>query len=307
MLPESDNIVWGTCKNPHDYKRSPGGSSGGEGALIGANCSPIGIGTDIGGSIRIPSAFCGVYGFKPSTIRTTYRGTEPVCKKYNVSPFHCIMSACGPIARCMDDIIAITKILMSKDIYDEDAHLCPMEFDEAIVNEYVDKKNLRIGYLKYEGNFYPSAPVIDAMNKTIQACKDAGHELIELDPSKFQKFIYPYAKVLLCNNGIKDDCLNGEPLAEQYELSPLPGLLPRDVKHYLAKVLGLVGMKREALMLENIDNADLLSYIEGTLEKQLCVEEHMWYWKELNLDCMVMPAQSLPAMKLGHSKELVVS
>ena len=76
MIPETENIVFGVTKNPFDVERTPGGSSGGEGALIASRCSPIGIGTDMGGSIRIPSAFCGIYGFKPSSIRTTYKGTE---------------------------------------------------------------------------------------------------------------------------------------------------------------------------------------------------------------------------------------
>lgn len=52
MLPESVNRVWGRCENPYDGGRTPGGSSGGEAALIAARCSPLGIGSDIGGSIR---------------------------------------------------------------------------------------------------------------------------------------------------------------------------------------------------------------------------------------------------------------
>jgi Asp-tRNA(Asn)/Glu-tRNA(Gln) amidotransferase A subunit family amidase len=56
MLPETDNRVFGVCKNPLDEERTSGGSSGGESSLISSNCSPAGIGTDIGGSIRIPAS-----------------------------------------------------------------------------------------------------------------------------------------------------------------------------------------------------------------------------------------------------------
>lgn len=66
MIPETDNNVFGRCDNPHDITRTPGGSSGGEACLIGAKCSPFGLGTDIGGSVRIPAACCNIYGFKPS-------------------------------------------------------------------------------------------------------------------------------------------------------------------------------------------------------------------------------------------------
>ena len=61
--------MYGQTHNPHNLKRAPGGSSGGEGALIGGGGSVIGIGSDIGGSIRIPCQMCGVYGLKPTVDR----------------------------------------------------------------------------------------------------------------------------------------------------------------------------------------------------------------------------------------------
>jgi fatty acid amide hydrolase len=69
MTFESTNNLWGRATNPWDNTRAVGGSSGGEAALIAGRCSPLGIGSDIGGSVRIPSEFCGVYSFKPSSLR----------------------------------------------------------------------------------------------------------------------------------------------------------------------------------------------------------------------------------------------
>ncbi len=63
---ETFNRIYGMAANPHNPKRSCAGSSGGEGGLIASKCSPLGLGTDIGGSIRGPGAFNGVYGFKPT-------------------------------------------------------------------------------------------------------------------------------------------------------------------------------------------------------------------------------------------------
>jgi len=74
MIPETINNFFGRTLNPHNLDRSAGGSSGGEAALVAAKCSPIGIGTDIGGSVRIPASFCGVYGFKPGWKRGSYKG-----------------------------------------------------------------------------------------------------------------------------------------------------------------------------------------------------------------------------------------
>jgi len=70
----TDNTIYGVAQNPHNPLRTTSGSSGGEGGLAAAKCSPLGLGTDIGGSIRSPASFCGVYGFKPSPYRTSYLG-----------------------------------------------------------------------------------------------------------------------------------------------------------------------------------------------------------------------------------------
>jgi Asp-tRNA(Asn)/Glu-tRNA(Gln) amidotransferase A subunit family amidase len=80
MSNHTENRIWGVAKNPFDNERSCGGSSGGESGLIGANCVPFGIGSDIGGSIRVPCLFTGIAGFKPTNWRLssedTAEGTE---------------------------------------------------------------------------------------------------------------------------------------------------------------------------------------------------------------------------------------
>ena len=83
--------MFGQTYNPHGVGRNAGGSSGGESALIAAGGSPLGLGGDIGGSIRIPSSMCGLCGFKPTAGRVSTRGTNPVFKGQNVSKFfHCL-------------------------------------------------------------------------------------------------------------------------------------------------------------------------------------------------------------------------
>ena len=72
---ECSNPLWGVTKNPYNVKYTPGGSSGGEGALLAMGGSAIGWGSDIGGSIRIPSHFCGLYGLKPGSGRVSLSGT----------------------------------------------------------------------------------------------------------------------------------------------------------------------------------------------------------------------------------------
>ena len=72
----SQNRIWGLAMNPFDKSRTCGGSSGGDAALVSSRCVPMAIGTDLGGSVRIPSEFNGVFGFKPTPHRISNIGTK---------------------------------------------------------------------------------------------------------------------------------------------------------------------------------------------------------------------------------------
>jgi fatty acid amide hydrolase len=106
IFTESDNPLYGRTNNPWDLERSCGGSSGGEGAVIAAGASPLGLGNDIGGSLRIPAAFCGITSIRPTAGRT---------------PDHCghglpvgqrgIVSQVGPMAKHVEDLALALRIL----------------------------------------------------------------------------------------------------------------------------------------------------------------------------------------------------
>lgn len=73
---ECSNPLWGRSTNPYNDKYTCGGSSGGEGALLAMDGSVLGVGSDIGGSLRIPAAYCGIYSLKPSSGRVSYVGAR---------------------------------------------------------------------------------------------------------------------------------------------------------------------------------------------------------------------------------------
>ncbi|MBR9910446.1 MAG: amidase [Gammaproteobacteria bacterium] len=99
MTGETDNLLYGRTNHPADPKRTCGGSSGGEGALVGSGCSPLGLGTDILGSIRIPACFCGVVGFRPHSGAVDKAGAGPVCGEYFET-----WNGIGPLARSVRDV-----------------------------------------------------------------------------------------------------------------------------------------------------------------------------------------------------------
>ncbi len=105
MAWETSNNVFGTTCNPWNRKRVTGGSSGGEAALLASRCSPLGLGTDIGGSLRIPAACCGVYSLKPTTRRVSTAGLA--CQE--VPGQTAILSSPGPMGRCVADLELVMR------------------------------------------------------------------------------------------------------------------------------------------------------------------------------------------------------
>jgi fatty acid amide hydrolase 2 len=114
---ESDNRVYGRTNNPYDISRIVGGSSGGEGAAVAAAFAPFGIGSDIGGSIRMPAFFNGVFGHKPSAGLVPNDGQFPVDNDPRMLRYQCT----GPITRRAEDLLPLLRILAGPDAVIGDA------------------------------------------------------------------------------------------------------------------------------------------------------------------------------------------
>ena len=287
--------------------RVPGGSSGGEGSLISSKCSPAGIGGDIGGSIRIPAAYSGIYGFKPSYCRTNYIGHEPWSHKYPYDHEASIYPVSGPLGRSVDDLITLEKILISDYFIENDAQMPPLPFDDSIVEEYANKKKLKIGYITYDGCFQACSASIEAVEKSVKLLNDAGHELIKIDDTFFDNFIEVYGRIVFHGGSHYTNGLQGEPQLDQYELMALPEMIPECIKPFVTTILNLLKMKRESLLVKLSGNKSNKSFSTGCHLKAALLNKQMEKWKELKLDCFIMPATGLPPLKHGHSKELSLS
>ncbi|MFW6049659.1 MAG: amidase [Myxococcota bacterium] len=111
MWMESDNRVYGRTNNPYDPSRIVGGSSGGEGAAIGAGISPFGLGSDIGGSIRMPAFFNGVFGHKPSVGLVPNEGQYPIAENDALR-----LLATGPLCRRAEDLWPLLQVLSGPEL-----------------------------------------------------------------------------------------------------------------------------------------------------------------------------------------------
>jgi len=142
MFTEADNPLYGRTNNPWNAARSPGGSSGGQGAIISAGGPPLGLGTDIGGSVRIPSAFNGICGIKPTTGRLDDPGRLS-------APFgqRAVLSQVGPLGRTVDDIALGLELINGGRNPDT---LPPRPLGDF---RAVDLSKLRVAYYTDDGTF----------------------------------------------------------------------------------------------------------------------------------------------------------
>ena len=122
---ETDNLIYGRTNNPYDLARTPGGSSGGEAALIAACGSPLGLGSDCLGSVRVPAAFCGIASIKPTSGRLPRTGHVPPAGGWAEALWQI-----GPMARRVEDLVWAMKLLASED--EDDFTSPPMPLVESL-------------------------------------------------------------------------------------------------------------------------------------------------------------------------------
>lgn len=177
MAWETDNLLYGRTNSPWDMKRTPGGSSGGEAAAIAAGMSAGGVGSDGGGSIRVPAHFSGICGLKPTPGRIPATGHFPP----SGGPF-AFLGVVGPMARTVSDLKILFEIMQGPD--DGDPCAAPVPLRRLVQDEL---KTLRIGYFEDDGRT-PVAPEIrQAVRAAAQALCHAGFQVEPFRPEGLEQ------------------------------------------------------------------------------------------------------------------------
>ncbi|MEZ0384428.1 amidase [Mycobacterium sp. pW045] len=166
----TDSPRTGVTRNPVDITRTPGGSSGGSAAAVAAGMAPMAIGTDGGGSIRIPAAFCGVVGFKPT------HGRVPM---YPISPFGPLAHA-GPITRTVEDAAMLLDIIALPDHRDPTSLAPTLTTYRGEVRR--DVVGLGVAYSPNLGYADVDPQIEAAVGAAVRALADAGLNVTEADP-----------------------------------------------------------------------------------------------------------------------------
>lgn len=172
MWSETENPLFGLTTNPMNPDLTPGGSTGGEGVLLAEQATMVGWGTDIGGSVRIPSHMMGVYGFKPSSGRLPYEGVQ-----VSTSGQEHVPSVVGPMARSLSSLELVTKLIIAAEPWNHDptCHRLPWRQD---VYDEISTRPLVIGLLVDDGYVRPHPPIERVVKETAATLEAAGHIIV---------------------------------------------------------------------------------------------------------------------------------
>jgi len=180
MDAQSFNEIYGVTNNPWDLSRTPGGSSGGSAATLAAGMAFLSIGSDIGGSIRNPASFCGIYGHKPTLDIVNMSGHLP--GGVQTSPgFSTLLAVAGPMARSAEDLEAALRVLAGPEPPDSKAYqwTLPAPRHERLAD-------FRIGYVLEDPAVPVSAETKSVLESAVRACEKAGATVKQGWPEGFQ-------------------------------------------------------------------------------------------------------------------------
>jgi len=170
MGSSTETAFGGPSRNPWDVTRVPGGSSGGSAAAVAAGLCAAAIGSDTGGSIRQPAAFCGCVGLKPTYGRVS---------RWGLVAFASSLDQIGPITRTVADAALLLEVIAGHDAHDSTSMDHPVEpFHESLTTS---AKGLRIGVAKEYRSDRNAPAVRDAVDRAIDALRDSGAEIVDVD------------------------------------------------------------------------------------------------------------------------------
>lgn len=182
MALDSHNHIFGRTLNPLNTLVTAGGSSGGEGALLALRGSILGVGTDVGGSVRIPAMCNGVFGVKPSHQRVPYagqeNGTPPALSRIGLP------ASAGPLAHSARDLQLFFHAVAEQKPWLKDPDVVPGSWNSLASTH---GKRLRIGIVRRDGAMEPHPPIQNILSEVRQSMQAAGIDTVELDISPLFK------------------------------------------------------------------------------------------------------------------------
>ena len=296
---DCENRVFGRTRNPWRATHVTGGSSGGEAALIACGASALGIGSDLGGSIRFPAAFCGVAGLKPTTDRWSNRG---LCSPLRGQEF--VRAQIGPMARSSADLALLLSALPSPAHARHDPRVAPLPLGDPAA---VDLGTAVVGWYDDDG-FMPPAP---AMRRALHLARDAlaarGARLVELPPPDQREVVATYLGAT-SSDGMRSlrRAFAGEAPVAGLRTIWRAGRVPRAVRRTTGQLLRWLGEDRLGAIIQATGARDAAALWQLAARRQALRAAEIDRWNRADIDLLLTPAAASPAVPIGMEHDFAI-
>lgn len=268
---ETDSNLYGVTTNPYNSSLTSGGSSGGEGALVALRGSSLGIGSDVGGSIRSPAANCGVFGLKPTAFRLPTDGWG-----YIMAGADTVETVLGPLSTTLEGVKLFMKSIIDSEPWIEEPALVPMPWRLYTIPE---DRALRIGVLWHDGIVRPHPPITRALKQVTDALKDYNIEVTDFPP-----YLHDEAWAILSSLYYPD---GGEADSEDIASSGEPW---RPLSKWIIK---------DNPCVKKLSVGELAYWFE---EREAYRKEYALHWKKHSIDALLCPVGPGVAPKHNSAK-----
>lgn len=305
MSYECESDLFGITTNPHHPSRTCGGSSGGEGALLALHGAVVGVGTDIGGSIRIPAVFCGIVGLKPTFLRVSGRGNQAIRGDESIP------TITGPMGRRVEDVADLFKCLTTPPPSSSGTFmlvdgLCGhVPFRTSLYDAIISKKVLRIGYYSQDGFIDTSPACARAVCEAVEALRAAGHTVVPFKPPCVAETISCFYELLGADGTRKLRSLLGHDVAygvvkPLLTFASLPSLLKEVAAFFISRKI----CPTFASILSRAREKHVFEYAETLVRRNDCRHAFADQFAALQLDAVIGPGFYIPAPECGRTTDM---
>lgn len=288
---DCENNITGRTLNPHHLLLSPGGSSGGEGVSVGSRCSVLGIGTDIGGSIRIPAAFNNCYGLRPTALRVPTLGLVGL-----IPGQESIRGVAGPLAQSVEGLQAWMRTVLEQEPWEYETSVMPVPWRSD-----VKLGGFTVGVMWDDGVVKPHPPVLRALRTAAEKLRAAGVRVVDWEPYDHQRGWDIMAPLYFADGGeryVKEFAKTGEPALpltlHAFDFAKKSGKVPLDVYANWALNTEREAYRREHHALMKERGVDFIlgpAYVgAGVLQGGAKYWNYTGIWNILDLPSAVLPS-----------------
>jgi fatty acid amide hydrolase len=297
---ECRHALYGDAKNPWDAGRAPGGSSGGEAAIIAVGGSAMGLGGDMGGSIRVPAHCCGICGLSP-TSRRFPNDDSPLEAGFvgELAGFEAWLPQPGPMARTVDDL----KLAMDALLFEPLAaspHTPPVPWSLGPV---LPPDGIRVGFYDDDGVLGASPALRRIVREAKEALRSIGLDVRPFDPPEPAGAIGIALELLGADGGAwVKKALAGEAPTDDIRSIVQNASVPNLLRRPMAALLGMLGQQHASRVMVRSGTKDSRAYWRLCAQRTRYRSRFVQAMREQEVDVLICPPYALPAARLGSNR-----